>query len=194
MIDDLLGVVLCGGQGRRFGGADKGLITFNQRPMASYGIDALSDCQRIVINANRNQTTYQQRFGLPVISDADSDYSGPLSGMLAALKYAQSEGLTWVITVPCDAPYITNEYVQRLYQASQHRSEKILMADDGFRQPVFALLHVSITEKLQHFLRGEQKKILLFYQQIGVYSVKFNSSRLFTNINTDADKRQEEAL
>lgn len=191
-IPTLLGVVLCGGKATRMGGKDKGLVTFSGKPMASYAIDALGDCEQVIINANRNQNTYQSTFHLPVVSDADKQFSGPLSGMLAALQYAKAQGLTWVISVPCDAPYITREYVKTLYHVAQSRSEKIFMADDGFRQPVFALLHVDIIESLQAFLQGEQKKILLFYQQVGFYAVKFEQSRWFTNINSDVDKQQAE--
>lgn len=190
--DDVLGVILCGGKGSRMGGVDKGLVDFNQRPMASYGIAALAACKHIVINANRNYDIYQTTFNVPVISDENHNYDGPLSGMLAALHYARSQGLTWVITVPCDAPFITSNYVETMVNAGKHSKKKILMACDEFRQPVFALLHVDIINELQAFLRGEQKKILIFYQHIGYDTVSFSDTDMFTNINSIEEKTMRE--
>ncbi len=66
---DVTAVILAGGQGRRMGGQDKGLLDFGGRLMIEIIIEALEN-QRIdiVINANRNQSTYQS-YGYPVISD-----------------------------------------------------------------------------------------------------------------------------
>lgn len=189
-IPTLLGVVLCGGRGSRMGGKDKGLVHFNGKPMAAYAIAALADCHHVVINANRNQDLYQSTFNLPVIADDNPHFDGPLAGMLAGLRYAKAHAKThpinWIITAPCDAPYITTSYVQRLWQAKQNSQAKIFMADNGFRQPVFALLHTSLADQLAAFLTEDNKKLLRFYQDIGYERVIFpETTSLFSNINTD---------
>ncbi|NNE64454.1 MAG: NTP transferase domain-containing protein, partial [Gammaproteobacteria bacterium] len=62
---DITAVILAGGQGRRMGGQDKGLIEFNGHPIIELLIEALIQQNiKIVINANRNQSTYQ-RYGYP---------------------------------------------------------------------------------------------------------------------------------
>ncbi len=43
----------------------------------------------------------------PVITDETSDFSGPLAGMLALLKQAQTP---WVVFVPCDVPYFPSNF------------------------------------------------------------------------------------
>lgn len=187
--NNLLGVVLCGGKGRRMGGTDKGLIDFNGQPLASYAVNALQNCQQVIINANRNQATYGQLFKLPVISDADNHYGGPLAGMLAALQYACSKKLTWVITLPCDAPYICSDYVKILYQAAQKVEENILIAHSDRTQPVFALLHTDMLQPLQQFLQGNERKILCFYQKVGYCKVRFSETQWFSNINTQEQLR-----
>lgn len=184
---NLLGVVLCGGLATRMGGRDKGLVVFNHQPMAAYTIAAFRACQQTIINANRNHEIYQESFQLPVVSDANSQFDGPLAGMLAGLRYAQQQHVDWVLCAPCDAPLITASYVETMWQAAQQSSQKILMAADDFRQPVFALLHVSVMPALENFLQGSQKKILLFYQQMGYETVHFADSQLFVNINSPED-------
>ncbi|MGY0399986.1 MAG: molybdenum cofactor guanylyltransferase MobA [Ostreibacterium sp.] len=185
----LLGVVLCGGQGSRMGGADKGLVTFNGNPMACYSINALQHCEQTIINANRHQPIYERTFQLAVISDENHYYDGPLAGMLAAMRYAQQQGLKWIITTPCDAPFITTEYVDTMWQTSQSSDKQILVACDKnkYHQPVFSLLKAELADELANFLQGEQKKILMFYQKIGFKTQRFNQHELFTNINHTGD-------
>lgn len=183
----LLGLVLCGGRATRMGGQDKGLIPFNNQPMAAYAVAAFQACEQIIINANRNHIAYQQQFQLPIISDSTENFDGPLAGMLAGLQYAEQHSFEWVISAPCDAPFITDAYVARMWQAARSANQPILMAADSFRQPVFALLHVSITPALTQFLHGSQKKILLFYEQVGYETVQFADSRYFENINSPTD-------
>lgn len=182
-----LGLILCGGRGTRMGGRDKGLVPFQQQPMAAYAIRALSPCAQVVINANRHHEDYRETFQLPVISDESNDFSGPLAGLSVGLRYAAQHGFEWVLSSPCDAPYITTDYVHAMHRAAAVSQQRILMASDTFRQPVFAMLHVSVADALSDFLQGERKKILIFYQQIGYETVKFTDSTLFTNINTPDD-------
>lgn len=179
----LLGLVLCGGLATRMGGKDKGLMCYQNQPMAAYAVRAFADCEATIINANRNQAAYQQQFQLPIVSDADDSFAGPLAGMLAGLRYAEKNAFDWIITAPCDAPFVTADYVTTMWHASQQSDKSILMAADDFRQPVFAMLHVSLAEALADFLQGKHKKILIFYQQIGFAVVRFTDSQLFVNIN-----------
>lgn len=180
-------------------GADKGLVLFNQQPMASYAIAALNHCAEVIINANRHQEVYKKCFRMTVISDnrhpkaKKPQFEGPLAGMLSALRYAQKKGYHWVITVPCDAPYITADYVTNMWRAQQQSQDKIFIAHDGFKQPVFSLLHTSITSELEGFLsHSETKKILAFYQSIGYRSVQFSNTKAFTNINYLEEKKHHE--
>jgi len=60
--EDITAVILAGGQGRRMGGQDKGLIEFDGKPLAALLVDNLrQQAVDIVINANRNHAQYQRR-------------------------------------------------------------------------------------------------------------------------------------
>jgi molybdenum cofactor guanylyltransferase len=53
--EDVTGIVLAGGLGRRMGGVDKGLVELDGRPMVAHVIERLSpQVGTIVINANQN--------------------------------------------------------------------------------------------------------------------------------------------
>ncbi len=189
----ITGVVLCGGQATRMQGADKGLLEFKGQPMVRYAIAALADCQEILINANRNQKRYQQFTKNPVIGDSIPGFAGPLAGLLSAMQASHND---WVISCPCDCPYIDKLYVQTMWEACQQDYQShanndqsnhpplIYVAKDSFRQPVFTLIHRSLAKPLETFLKqSEHKKILTFYQQVGYQLVSFADSKRFTNIN-----------
>jgi molybdopterin-guanine dinucleotide biosynthesis protein A len=94
------GVILAGGQGRRMGGSDKGLVEVEGWPLIDHVIAALApQVQQLLINANRNIEAYE-RYGHPVVPDELPGFQGPLAGMLAGLRNATN---TYVVFVPCDA-------------------------------------------------------------------------------------------
>ena len=75
---DITGVILAGGRARRMGGADKGLVLFNGKPLIEYVIDALEpQVGCLLINANRNHEIYRS-YKFDVISDELEDYCGQL--------------------------------------------------------------------------------------------------------------------
>lgn len=83
-------VILAGGQASRMGGQDKGLIQLNGQPLIQHVIDKLApQSPTLLINANRNQSQYQQF--APVISDEFPDYPGPLGGIHAGLCHAPTD-------------------------------------------------------------------------------------------------------
>ena len=95
----LTGMILAGGKARRMGGQDKGLIPYQGRPLIAHVLERLEpQVQAILINANRSHDQYAQ-FGHPVIADAEGGFLGPLAGILAGLRAAQTELL---LCVPCD--------------------------------------------------------------------------------------------
>lgn len=177
------GVILAGGQGRRMGGIDKGLLELQGRPLVEYVLQALQpQVAAILISANRNQARYQQ-YQHPVISDQLAGYQGPLAGFAAAMQRVNTD---YVLTVPCDAPELAPDTVARLFGALQREQAELAVADDGERlQPVHALIPVSLLPSLQSFLAQGNRKIDLWYAQHQMARADFSDCRgMFRNINT----------
>lgn len=66
-------VILAGGQARRMGGKDKGLIALDNKPLIQHVYERLSaQVSDIMINANRNQDTYSA-YGV-VVGDKIKDF------------------------------------------------------------------------------------------------------------------------
>jgi len=184
--DSLLGVVLCGGRASRMGGQDKGLLMFKGEPLVRYGIDALAPCQAVIVNANRHRQQYQKIARVEVIADASHDFGGPLCGLLSASEYALSQGLSWVISVPCDAPFISKDFVHAMYRAHQRSNSLVYVAKSTRLEPIFALFSVKLGDDIRAFLAAGHRKVMNFYETIGYQAVVFDEAHCFTNINTKA--------
>ena len=116
---DITAVILAGGQGRRMGGQDKGLIEFNGKTLVSILIDRLATQSiDIVINANRNQERYLS-MGYPVIKDQLEDYQGPLAGFASAMSAVTTD---YIVTLPCDGPLLVSDYIARFHR--QQRGDR----------------------------------------------------------------------
>ncbi len=91
----LLGAILAGGQGRRFG-ADKGAAVLDGRSLIDHVADAIGWQVDDIIICGRKWT------GLTAVRDRPVDDLGPLGGLNAALHHAQEKGFEGVLTAGCD--------------------------------------------------------------------------------------------
>jgi molybdopterin-guanine dinucleotide biosynthesis protein A len=177
------GLILAGGQGRRMGGVDKGLVDFGGESLTARVLARLRpQVGTVLINANRHADRYAA-LGCPVIPDALGDYPGPLAGMAAGLAAAQTE---WLLTVPCDSPLLPADLCARLLTSAVAEDAEIAIATDGTRaHPVFALLRRSLAGSLEAFLAGDERKILRWMGRHRLLEVSFaDCPERFVNVNT----------
>ena len=185
---DITAVILAGGQGRRMGGQDKGLIEFNGRALIDILIEQLEQQSvGILINANRNQARYQSS-GYTVISDQLEDYQGPLAGFASAMAVSKTD---YILTLPCDSPLLVANYVSRFIDSHTTKSVPVHVAFDGTRlQPVHALIKVDLLASLSEFLESGERKIDRWYAQHDYVETDFSDcADMFRNINTPQDQQ-----
>jgi len=184
--------ILAGGQGRRFGGQDKGLVEVLGKPLIEHILEQLTqETTSIVINANRNQSVYKA-YGYPVIEDTMADYQGPLAGFASVMG---NIGTEYLLTLPCDAPTIPQHYVERMMQCQQAELADIVVASDGSRiQPVHALIATRLLPSLLEFLARGERKIDRWYAEHKMATLDFSDApEVFHNLNTQEQKQQHEA-
>lgn len=106
-------VILCGGAGRRVGGADKPLLRQDGRPVVEQVLARIApQVHAMIISANRNLERYQDY--APVVTDGAYGDSGPLAGILAA---ARTVATPWLLVCPGDAPMLPEDLLARLAEA-----------------------------------------------------------------------------
>jgi molybdopterin-guanine dinucleotide biosynthesis protein A len=179
----ITGVILAGGMARRMNNQDKGLVLYNGQPLVSYAIKAISPVvSRLLINANRNQTSYQQ-FGCPVIADQTSSFDGPLAGVLSAMLVTEDEIL---VVMPCDSPLIKTAQLEKLLSTLLETEAEIAVAFDGERlHPVVLALKTALKNSLAHYLASGERKITRWLEQQDTVKVDFSAeAEVFLNVNT----------
>ena len=181
--DEVTGIVLAGGQGRRMGGVDKGLVPFRGAPMVAAVLARLApQVGSIVVNANQNAEAYAA-LGHRVVPDAIGGFAGPLAGLHAGLAAAATR---YAVTVPCDSPFLPHDLVSRLGAGLSERDAELAVART-FDQPhpVFALVRADLRPHLEAFLAGGGRKIDAWYAALRVVEVRFDDEAdAFRNINT----------
>jgi molybdopterin-guanine dinucleotide biosynthesis protein A len=188
-VDDITGLILCGGRGSRMGGVDKGLQTHQGVPLAVHALMRLQgQVGPMMINANRNLAAYEA-MGVPVWPDALPDFPGPLAGWLAGLAHCETP---YLMTLPCDTPGFPLDLVARLAQALVAADAEMAMVatlEDGRlqKQPVFCLLKSTLLESLAAALHGGERKITAWTSQHRCAVVTFDDAEAFFNANTVSD-------
>ena len=184
--DDITGLVLAGGRGSRMGGVDKGLQNHKGMPLALHALLRLQpQVGTAMINANRNLGAYES-MGVPVWPDAQTDYPGPLAGMLVGLERCETP---FLVTVPCDTPNFPLDLVERLAHALDSEAADLAMAatregGQAMPQPVFCLLKADLLESLVKALHAGERKIDRWTAQHRVALVVFDDASAFDNANT----------
>ncbi|MDR2990356.1 MAG: molybdenum cofactor guanylyltransferase [Burkholderiaceae bacterium] len=210
--DQITALVLSGGRGARMGGTDKGLQPFRGQPLIQTVLERLAAQTlrpaQLAINANRNAERYTAigtTFGAPVWPDGAADASGhrpdefpgPLVGILAGLERAATP---YLLTVPCDVPWLPLSLCERLARALQDDSSADLAvalgpndpAAQAQLQPMFCLLRRDAQGRLAHDLSawldaGERQARAWIARQrhvIARFGASVDDPFAFANANT----------
>lgn len=179
-------VILAGGQAKRLGGHDKGLIRVGNQFLIEHLIAQLRPqvCE-VIISANRNFEQYQQ-FDCRVVADSIGHYWGPLAGIASVMRVMTTE---YLVTVPCDSPLLPEGFVEKLLSALIAHATDFSVAHDGERlQPLFALWTRQLLPSLEIYLETGNRKVRDWCGQHHGVRVDFAAeSQKFININTVHD-------
>lgn len=184
-------LILCGGQGRRMGGQDKGLLPVPHNPTinaAEYLIDYAhqTGVQRITISANRNLAAYGS-YGHPVISDGRAGFQGPLAGIEAGLKHCLR---SWLWVLPCDTTPLPAQLLQVLFKtAIEHHTPVVWAIDDERDHHAICLVHRSQQQAISQRLDQGSLSLRHWQTQQGGVGVAFADFHFFNRNTTHPDSR-----
>lgn len=182
--------LLSGGEGRRMGGQDKGLLHLRGQAMAWQVAQALSpQVRQLSINANRHLDQYRQ-WPWPVMPD-DTDLptrSGPLVGILTGLRHTSAD---WLQLAPCDSPLLPDDLVRQLHDAALAHGADIAvpwtrddLSGDARHHWTTALLARRTLPSLEWAVRSGERRVHRWMTQQRWIGVCFAASAAFANINT----------
>jgi molybdopterin-guanine dinucleotide biosynthesis protein A len=180
-----LGLVLAGGRSRRFG-REKAMAELDGRPMIAAVADRLMrGCAAVAVNAppGSGAAAWAAAHGFALAPDREGDPDGPLSGVRAGLAWARGQGGQWLVTAPCDTPFLPQDYVARL--ASGGAPAVAETAEGG--QWLCALWPVAALEPLERWLASGHGKVEAFLDACGAARVRFDDASAFANVNRPED-------
>lgn len=183
--------ILAGGQGRRMGGQDKALVLLGGQPLALRLAGCLAP-QAAALAISANGDAGRLAFlGLPVLQDAPPS-RGPLSGLLAALDWAEGAGAADLVTAAVDTPFLPPDLVARLQAAARPGHPVLARAGDRLH-PTVALWPVALRADLAAFVAsGAPPRMLEFAARHDPSPADFDAAEL-ANLNTPDDLARAEA-
>ncbi len=190
------GIILAGGQARRMGGGDKGLLAIGDRTMLDHVIERLApQVAELALNANGDETRFAE-FGLPVLADPVAGRAGPLAGVLAGLDWAADREVANIVTAAADTPFLPTDLVTRLLDAAVDQGRQIALASTATGlHPTFGLWPVALRDDLRTALSEGVRKVVDWTDRHGVARAEFPVGEFdpFFNVNTpeDLDRAQD---
>ena len=137
-------LLLAGGRGQRMGGADKGLLDWQGRPLIAWLhelVRPLTD--DLLISYNRNAERYAP-FADRLVSDDEADFQGPLAGIRAGLRAARQAN---VLILPCDAPQLDRPLLEALLNLAGERA--VVVSQGEFLEPLFSVIPRALDADLE---------------------------------------------
>ncbi|PHQ47004.1 molybdenum cofactor guanylyltransferase [Halorubrum sp. C3] len=141
------GVVLAGGNSRRFDAGDKALATLDGETFLERVLGTLraSTAQPPIVAVQTEAQREQLRRTLPPSWDVrfvldDSSLAGPLAGLLSACEAASTP---WIFAVGCDMPLLDPRAVRELWTRVANHAERapeavVPVSRRGRREPLHA--------------------------------------------------------
>ena len=196
----VVGCILAGGLARRMGGCDKPLLPLGGKVLLAHMIEALKpQAGTLVLNANGDPGRFAG-FGLPVAADPVEGFAGPLAGVLAGMRWAETNApeATYIVSAAADTPFFPRDLVARLRAPLGEEPGISIAACGGKRHSVFGLWPVALADDLAEWLADpENRKVLVWVERHRNVAVDFpphEGHDPFFNINTPEDLAEAERM
>ena len=183
----IAGAILAGGQSRRMG-EDKARLMLGGVPLLSRCIERFTpQVAALIINVHDDAGNLANH-GLPVVTDEAGAQQGPLAGILASLRWAETNGIGFIATAAVDTPFFPPDLVDRLEHAA--RNKDMAAASSGGRlHPVFGLWRSGLADDLERRM-GDGLRSLHHWvatQDAGIAEWPAEPYDPFFNINSPED-------
>jgi molybdopterin-guanine dinucleotide biosynthesis protein A len=188
--NNILPVVLAGGEAKRFGGS-KSQAQLGGKILIDYILsEILKQFNEVLIVAN-DPINHLSSNKILKIEDYKKNL-GPLGGVLSAMKWVKKNDkkYQWISTFPSDTPFfkikIFNDFLSKV---NERESELFFMNSNQKRHNIFGLWSVDLIDQLEKDLENGLRKVEKWADNIGVKVIKmsFEKKDPFFNINTKED-------
>lgn len=187
MNETIAGVLLAGGESRRFG-SPKAFARKDGQAFYRYSLEVLapfSDTMLIVTNPNLFSRFNEENLSLKIVNDAyPYQGQGPLAGIYTAMKEQKAD---WYIILPVDVPCIKKSVVERLLTFAKGDTEAVIPIVSGRMHPLIGIYHASLRPKIASLLDEDKRPVRSLLDECQVEYVEMQDEQPFININHQTD-------
>ena len=186
-----IGIILSGGAGQRFDGADKGLIMLRGKRMIEWVIEAVEpQVDKLVISMHRNHPQYAA-LGYPLVKDLSPEFEGPVAGIVAVVNAETGNDQALYLICSCDSPWLPADYVSKLAGALNSTEADVVVVHDGKRrQHLHCLIRGSVMHSLAKYFNTGGRSMYGWLAQVRTTEVDFSTqAECFSNINSPDELR-----
>ena len=197
--NNILAVVLAGGQSKRFG-EDKNQAKLGNLTLLEHVLAKVTKkFEKILIISNQN-LNLKMLNSITIIPDCIQGNLGPLVGVLTAMKWIKKNNkqYQWIATFPSDTPFFDTSIIEK-YKSRINLNESLLYfaRSNQKRHNIFGLWAVKLMDTLENdLINNNFRKVEKWADKIGVetINVKIDKFDPFFNINTKTDLKEAEKI
>ncbi len=186
---DITGVILAGGSGKRLGGKEKAFLSFQGATFIGRLIKTFGNLFGRTLIVTNTPEMYAG-LGVRVVRDLIPK-QGVVQGLITGLFYAPSE---WSFVAACDTPLLKQEVVTLVLESIRTGDQVVLPRSPDGLQPLTAAYHKSCRIPLTEIAARGERSVRLLYdtvetRDIGPEELLAVDPDLvsFININTPRD-------
>jgi len=189
--NEMLALIMIGGQSKRMGGGIKSFIEFNHKSLLDRIIERASpQVNKMIINCN-NKNKKLLKYDMPVIADLKQNYLGPLAGIHSAMNWIinNEPQIKWLVSLPGDTPFIPKNLISSFKKKITSKSKIILAQSNNKIHPVIGAWHTSLFENLDNNLDQGVRKIMSWAKMHPIDYIDYSIENYdpFFNINSKDD-------
>jgi molybdopterin-guanine dinucleotide biosynthesis protein A len=188
---DVAVIVLAGGRGSRIGGA-KPLKLLRGERLIDRALKFARTCSDPLAVAVRDE---QQARSINADIVHDSAIEGPLGGLIAGLGFASYHGLSSLLAIPADMPFLPRDLLDRL--AGEIGSNACAIASSGGHlHPVCGLWRTDVLDRVPGYIAIGGRSLHGLAELVGHRAIKWPVEPFdpFFNINSEEDLAEAERL
>ena len=190
-MNEIVAVIMIGGQSQRMGGGVKSFIEFNNKSIFDKILERIQpQNKKIIVNCNTDEDKLL-KYNLPIIQDLKKNYLGPLAGIHSAMHWMNQNEPTakWLLTLPGDTPFIPKDLFFNFKKKITSKSKIILAKSDNKIHPIIGAWNISLFSNLEFEIDNGTRKIMSWAKNHLIEYVDYQVEGYdpFFNINTKED-------
>jgi len=196
--NSILGVVLAGGQSKRFG-QDKSQVQLGGKILIDYILLEILDQFNEILIISNNDIKFLNSKKITKIEDYKKDL-GPLGGVLTAMKWIKKNNrdYKWISTFPSDTPFFKKKYLSNFIKNIDDKKSKLFfIKSNDKRHNIFGLWSTELLDRLENDVTNKgERKVEIWANKVGVKTInmEFKNNDPFFNINTKEDLERAKEL